>query len=371
MSKIFLIGDTHISLGYPHKSDKWYKVHVEYFEKFLIPLLKSRVVEGDIIVHLGDLFDNRNIVPIDLLNYGMSVVEKISEIAPLHILVGNHDCWHKSSSDITTIKPFKYIPNVFIYDKPTKIRFGELDLLMMPFIENKKDQIEVIKDNMDCHYLFCHSDLNGAKMHLSSAAHKNQDKIDINEFSNFIKVFSGHLHIVQHSRNFTFVGNNFQMDRNDYGDQKGIFVLDLETGIDEFIKNELSPVFVKVTVMSEEDMIKLESVDTSRNYVDIVLSNSLLSTSRKLRRKIEMILEKGNFTSVEYMDDLIKESKIPIPKIATENGKSINYSEEFTTIVYDYIEDIEFKDTKIKDGVLGEYEKIVDIYKQNYKSNDI
>lgn len=48
MSKIFMIGDTHIGLGYPNKTDKWFKVHQEYFNDFLIPLLKSRVKPGDI-----------------------------------------------------------------------------------------------------------------------------------------------------------------------------------------------------------------------------------------------------------------------------------------------------------------------------------
>jgi hypothetical protein len=42
-------------------------------------------------------------------------------------------------------------------------------------------------------YLFCHSDLNGCKMHLNSVAHRNADKIDI-DFNKY-KEFSGHIHI--------------------------------------------------------------------------------------------------------------------------------------------------------------------------------
>jgi calcineurin-like phosphoesterase family protein len=116
MSKIFLIGDSHVGLGYPNSVDKWFNIHEQYFSQFLIPLLKKKVKEDDIIVHLGDFFDNRNILPINILNFGMKVIEDISKIAPLHILVGNHDCWHKSSSEINTLRPFKYIPNVYIYE---------------------------------------------------------------------------------------------------------------------------------------------------------------------------------------------------------------------------------------------------------------
>ena len=97
MSKIFLIGDTHIGLGYPNNVDKWFKVHKQYFSEFLIPLLKREIKPGDIIVHLGDLFDNRNIIPINLMNYTMDIVEEIASIAPLHIIIGNHDLWSKSA----------------------------------------------------------------------------------------------------------------------------------------------------------------------------------------------------------------------------------------------------------------------------------
>ena len=101
--KIFLIGDTHIGLGYPNTTDKWHKVHIEYFRDFLIPLLKKEVKEGDIIVHLGDLFDNRNIIPINLLNYGMDVVEEISKILPKVALCGFGGI------------PFKMIDNVLYW----------------------------------------------------------------------------------------------------------------------------------------------------------------------------------------------------------------------------------------------------------------
>jgi len=75
MSKIYLVGDSHIGLGYPNKTDKWLRIHQEYFNDFLIPTLKERIEPGDIIIHLGDLFDNRNVIPINLLNFAMDQVE--------------------------------------------------------------------------------------------------------------------------------------------------------------------------------------------------------------------------------------------------------------------------------------------------------
>ena len=144
MSKIFLIGDTHIGLGYPNSVDKWYKIHQQYFSDFLIPLFKREIKPGDIIVHLGDLFDNRNIIPINLLNYGIDIVDEISQIAPLHIIVGNHDLWSKSASEINSVRPLKYIPNVKTYSNPEVLEFNGLKILMMPYIEKRLEQIKII-----------------------------------------------------------------------------------------------------------------------------------------------------------------------------------------------------------------------------------
>lgn len=372
MPNIFMIGDTHIGLGFPNKVDAWKKVHIEYFEEFLIPLLKKEVKEGDIIIHLGDLFDNRNIIPIDLLNYAMSIVEQLSNIAPLHILVGNHDCWHKSSSEINTIRPFKYIPNVFIYDKTTKIEYEGLNLLMMPYIEKREEQIKLIKENRDCHYLFCHSDLNGAKMHLTSVANKNTDKIDVDEFSNFRKVYSGHIHIIQENKNFLFVGNNFEMDRNDMGNQKGIYILNTEDGTERFIPNKVSPRYKKIYVMSEEDVESLDNLST-KDYIDLYISNSLLINNRKLRRKLEILLEKGNFSSVDYIDDInstdeddedIKQQIIN----ESSDGDVPKIQLEYKEVIRDYILSQEYGSEKIKNGIVQEYNKIVNIYKEEYES---
>lgn len=372
MSKIYLIGDTHIGLGYPNSVDKWYKVHQEYFSDFIIPLLKKRIQPGDIIVHLGDLFDNRNVIPINLLNYGMDVVEELSKIAPIHIIIGNHDLWSKSASEINSVRPFRYIPNVTIHDKVSVVEFNEKKILMMPYVEKRLEQIKLIEENKGCDYLFCHSDLNGCKMHLTSVAHKNNDKIDIENFNGFLGVYSGHIHLVQRNKNFTFVGSIFQMDRNDYGDQKGIFVIDVEDNTEEFIPNKVSPVFKKVRVVNEEDVNLLESLKDTKDYVDIAISNNLLISNRKLRRKLEIILEKSNFASVEYIDDITKElnedESVSENVEFDEEKMEISIALDYEDYVKEYILKQQYDNEKFKSGLLSEYDEVIKIYKENYNS---
>lgn len=373
MSKIFLIGDSHIGLGYPNKTDKWFKVHQEYFSKFLIPLLKKKVKPGDIIIHLGDLFDNRNVIPINLLNYGMDVVEGISNIAPLHIIVGNHDCWSKSSDEINTIRPFKWIPNVHIYDKTSQIELDGFKLCLMPYIEKRIEQINLINQNKDCDYLFCHSDLNGCRMHLTSVSHRNNDKIDVDDFKTFKRVFSGHIHIRQVNTNFEFIGSNFQMDRNDYGDQKGITVLDLESGETEFIANMVSPQFKKVRVESEEDIESMSDLVGTNDYIDLHISNNLLINDRKLRRKLEILLETNTFSSIEYIDDITNKleegEELDINEEVDEDGLNISIQLDYEDYVKEYIEKQKYDNENFKSGILEEYNNIIDIYKENYNGD--
>lgn len=368
MSKIFLIGDSHIGLGYPNSVDKWHKIHKEYFSNFLIPLLKKEVGPHDIIVHLGDLFDNRNVIPINLLNYGMDIVEEISKIAPLHIIVGNHDLWSKSASEINTIRPFRYIPNVRIYDKTEILEYNGYKICMMPYIESRLEQIKLINQFKDCDYLFCHSDLNGCKMHLTSVAHKNSDKIDIEDFKTFKKVRSGHIHLVQSNKHFTFVGSIFQMDRNDTGDQKGIFVIDTMDDSEQFYPNKISPVFRKFTVKDETDIEQLESIKDTKDYIDLTISNNLLVSNRKLRRKLETLLEVGNFASVEYLDDIVKTEKEKKDAEITEEDMKISVQLDYEEFITKYIKEQNFESSKFKDIVLSEFSEVIRIYNENYKS---
>jgi calcineurin-like phosphoesterase family protein len=375
MSKIFMIGDTHLSLGYPNSYHKWFKIHQQYFSEFLIPLLKEKVEEGDIIMHLGDLFDNRDIIPIEILNYGMNIVEEISKIAPFHIIIGNHDLWTRSHSEINSVRPFKYIPNVYVYDKTTQIDFNGLKLCLMPYIESKEEQVESIKENKNCDYLFCHSDLNGCRMHLTSVAHKNKNKIDVEEFNNFKKVYSAHIHIRQVSKNFEFIGSIFQMDRNDMNDRKGITILDTNDGSSEFIENLISPEFKKVYLLKEDHIDKLDQLP-EKDFIDLIISNSLLIGNRKIRRKLEVMLEKGIFSSVDYIDDITEKKELTdeekqkiekvLESIDSGDGSKLQINLEYKELIRDYINNLKYDSEKNKLGIMSEYEEIIKIYEENY-----
>ena len=368
--RAIIMSDTH--LGARSNSVEWLDVMKDWFYQDFIPKVKENYRPGDILIHCGDLYDNRTSIPIIASYKAEKILLELSEILPLHIIVGNHDLWNKGSNDINSVRLFNHVNNVSVYTNTTIIEANGQKLVLMPWIEKRLNMIKDISENPG-DYLFCHSDLNGCKMHLNSVAHRNADKIDVDDFGKYKHVFSGHIHIRQTNKNFSFIGSPYQMDRNDMGDQKGITILDLNTNKIYFVPNTYSPVFRKFRVTNEDDIDKLDELRGTKDYIDLAISNNLLINNRKLRRKLEVMLEKGNFASVEYIDDITKElvdgeevnesSEIEFD----ENGMEISVQLEYEDYIKEYILKQSYDNDKFKSGIVNEFDEVIKIYNENYK----
>jgi hypothetical protein len=341
-----------------------------YFDDFFIPLIKERYEPGDILIHLGDLYDNRSQIPINVLNSVDRIISEISEILPIHLMIGNHDIYNKSNNDINSPKSLRWIPNVNVYEKTTTIEMGGKKIVLMPWVDGKINQVKLLQEYSPADYLFCHSDLNGCRMHLSSVAWKNTNKIDIESFASYESVYSGHIHIRQENKNFKFIGSPYHLDRNDIGDQKGVYILNIESGKEEFIPNSISPQFKKLKIVNEEDIDNINMKDTIENHIDLSISNTLLINNRKLRRKIEKYLEEGSFSTVDYINDDVDTSKEDVNESNNSEDididiESINF-DDFGKIIKKYIEKQNWKSDSIRNGVMEEYESIINTYKEQY-----
>ncbi len=364
--KVFITTDWHFGV-YPNNLDKWLNMMEDYFFNFFIPYLKENIKEGDILIHCGDLYDNRTSIPIIASYKAEKILIEISKILPVHLIVGNHDLWNKGTNDVNSVRLFNHVDNINVYTETTSLEVFGKKLVLMPWIEKRIDMINDIKSNPG-DYLFCHSDLNGCRMHLSSVAHRNPDKIDVHEFSGYNHVFSGHIHIRQSNNNFTFIGSPYQMDRNDMGDQKGITILDLISDKIEFHPNSYSPVFRKFVVRNEDDIENLDTIKDTKDYIDLSISNNLLMSNRKLRRKLETLLEIGNFASVEYLDDIVKTEKEIKEKDITEEELNISIQMDYEEVIRKYILDQNYGNDEFKSGMLKEFGDIIRSYNDNYKS---
>ena len=205
-------------------------------------------------------------------------------------------------------------------------------------------------------------------MHLSSIAHRNKFKIDINHFNDYTKVFSGHIHIRQVQNNFEFIGAPYHMDRNDYDDIKGLTILDLETEETTFVENIVSPTFKRVKIKEDGDLLLLDHLNCDKHFVDLEINNSVLIGKRKNRKILEEVLGKKKFASVDYVNDLLK--------IDDENNKKLMDMDidmddikvdDFDEIILNYTTLQEYTDDLHKDGTLLELNKILKIYNKTHK----
>lgn len=356
MCKIALIGDYHLNLGHPSNTKQWLNVHREYFTNFLLPELRNNLKKTDKIVQLGDFFDGASNIPIPVLNYAQFVIEKLSQICDVHFIIGNRDLFSKSSNKINALNLFKHIPNVIIHIEPTVIKFFDKSVLMLPWVNNLQDQIDTLTKYKGKDFLFCHSDLKEAVAHTSSSAHRNINKISIESFVGYDKIYSGHLHQSQEINNFKYVGSIFQMDPSDGQTDKGIIIINTADNTEKFITNDISPKFNTIQINDISDIDKLTQANQS-DYNEVVISKTLI-IDKKVRRLLEPVLETGNFTSIGYLDDVhIHENE----KVDTELLDLTKSNLEITSLIIDYINNQHYDDVT-KNGIIAEFDEILNIH---------
>ena len=120
-------------LGVRSNSMEWLEIQKDFYENEFIPNLKKNVKPGDILVQVGDAFDNRQSINLKVLHYAVDLFERLGEILPVHVICGNHDIWAKKSNEITSIDSLKWIPNVAIYKEPRQFNWADKKVLRHAF----------------------------------------------------------------------------------------------------------------------------------------------------------------------------------------------------------------------------------------------
>jgi DNA repair exonuclease SbcCD nuclease subunit len=276
MGRIFIISDTHI--GCRSNSVLWLSLIEDYFFNFFIPLVKKEYRPGDVLYHLGDVFDNRQSINLAAQHLGIRVFEELSTIFPeIRIIVGNHDIMKKNSNDITSVDCLKYIPHVTVHKEPHIQQYGGVTCMLMPWRRDSAHEAETLQAvTQPVDYLFCHTETQGVQTS-PSTKHLHEGGNPVSIFSGFKRVYSGHIHYRQEKKNFILVGNPYHMTRSDHGNTKGVYLLDLKTGRHKFYENSRSPRFIRYYIGEIMDRQIGEIIDEVRgNFVDLFIPASVL-----------------------------------------------------------------------------------------------
>lgn len=295
--RAFLISDTHF--GARNNSVEWLETMMNYFDNDFIPYVEREYKPGDILIHAGDVFDNRQSVHLSVMCSALNLFERLSKIFVdgIYIIAGNHDVMKKTSNDVSSLDLLKHIPNIHIIKEPIVANVGSKHMLFMPWRTNEKAERECLEQfkGANCDYLICHTNI----MHLKFDNSRDvEDGLLLDELQHFKKVYSGHIHWGQQLRNLTMIGNPYQMTRSDMNNKKGFYVLDIESGKDKFVENKTSPVFIKwyLNRLKDKTLNELATMGTNCRidlYVpsDYILKyniNPIIDTLSKCAKKLDI-----------------------------------------------------------------------------------
>lgn len=346
--KIWTTTDWHIG-KYTNRGEKWLNMMEEYFFDIFIPFIKRHAKKDDILVICGDITDNRIALDMRAIDLIVRIFEELSQHIECHVLSGNHDQRLMKDPDINSVSIIRNIPNVYTYIYKSSLELNGKKIGFMPWTNDKAEEQKILKSFNGFDYVFCHSDLNGCRTQMYPTRPKNKELLDIEDFKGIGRVFSGHIHIRQTIENFTFIGTPYQLDRNDLGNTKGFYVIDLDSEEELFVENTHSPEFVKIVIKKEKDLEKLEKELNSEkiNYVDVEISKTLLVNNPHIKLKIDKLSNKTRIKKIDQIEDLVKEDKVQEKrsiKNKTIKDISIEWSEELKlSDEVDFFTDIEFK----------------------------
>lgn len=277
---VYMIADLHI--GVRNGLPEWIDNIKDYFDNWLIPMLRSRNLKESALFVLGDTLDNRKHTPLEAENLMIHVFKDLTALLPVYVIVGNHDMLTKTGHDITGVKSLELIDNLTLVSEPASMetlfyaKNGKTEyarkILMVPHMGDCQVENKILKqvcDSSETDIVMLHTDIDRMKYDNGRDITSGTNVDDVK----CRKVYSGHIHKRQETNKAIYVGSPYHLDRKDAGNDKGVYVLDLMSMKEEFIQNDRSPKFIRCLM---SDLLNCTAGQVREfvrnNYVDIYVT---------------------------------------------------------------------------------------------------
>lgn len=317
--RYLIIGDQHFGMG--NNNTRLLNQSRDFYENLVIPLIKDKSI--DAIIDLGDTFDKRDIVNINVLNEVKDFAYNKINI-PIYIIVGNHSLFYRNSDKLNNLLVLNEYSNIHIIDKFTQLE--NIDLV--PWISN--ENVISITDsiiNSKSKYCFGHFEFNGFKYDKTRIS-EVKEKITQNIFKKYNKVFSGHYHIQSEQNNILYTGSPYQLTWIDCDVDKNIFILDTNENTIKEIKND-NKLFIKVN-FNEADSLNKD--DVYKKYVKVIYDNNIL------KEQINILTDKLNSFEPEDLTFISTKSEISKNVLLDSNNKEevdlMHTISNYTKLIY-------------------------------------
>lgn len=262
MKSIAFITDLHF--GCRGANEHFDDVMIEFLKKQVFPGLKKQKITD--LICLGDFTDNRKQINFKTLHtIKTKFIPLLKEYKiTFHIFDGNHDIFYKDSNEISSSLIFDDCENVIIYKEPTEVLFGDLKLLLVPWLNNNNFGLfnEMIQES-SAEVCVGHFEFNGAKMYKKSTSISG---LAPSLFSHFDSVLVGHFHHKNKLKNIQYIGAAGYYTWQDFDDYRGFCIMDIETKKIKYTKNKYS-LFVELTYNDDSFEQLMEEIKTLKNKV--------------------------------------------------------------------------------------------------------
>lgn len=173
------------------------------------------------VVFLGDWFENRNAVNVMTMNFAHEALIALNNLGlPLHIIIGNHDLYHRENRKVYSTRVFDEFEHVVMVNEPMVINN---QMLICPFLF--RDEYATLAQYSKLPYWLGHFEFRNFV--ITGTDRRMDHGPDHKIFKEPTYIFSGHFHKRQANDNVVYIGNTFPMDYGDaWDDARGMCVLD-------------------------------------------------------------------------------------------------------------------------------------------------
>ena len=222
MVRIAHISDTHI------RNLKFHKQYTVAFEDMYRQL---RELKPDYIVHCGDIAHRKTDISPELVDMIKDFIKNLSEIAPTHVILGNHDGNLRNDSRQDAVSPIVSAmdnPNVFLYKKSGEHDIGDGVVLNVLSVFDKDNWKTTPSDSDKINIALYHGSVAGCK---TETGFMMEHGIDISELQNFDYAMLGDIHKtnqkLDHEGRVRYCGSTIQQNHGETND-KGFLIWDIE-----------------------------------------------------------------------------------------------------------------------------------------------
>ena len=336
------ISDIHF--GVRQNSEEWQENQKSYFYDWFLPMIKAFVQslkenEKAVLIGLGDVFDDRKSIDINVNNLAIDIFEDIAEVLPVYIINGNHDLSKKTNKGNTSLRSIDLIPNVTVIQEPTLIKVTNpvdkavTSVIAIPYLGDTSEETKYLANYSDKATI--------ALMHTEIAKMKMDNGMTITSGANPESfkglIIAGHIHRRQENGKVMYVGSPYHTSRGDIGNEKGIYIMDVEKKEFKFKLNDFSPIFHTIHI---DDLLKL-GVNERRKFLDNNYNYIIVEESEvhKYKKKIDIYNIKEG-TTARMARPIFNRTKL---EAGVEEGK--DYKEQtLKELIDDSINQLELDD---------------------------